>query len=205
MTTTDQIAELIRVNTALKEQLENTYRNFEQRVAETEAHYQKCRQSLDVLGNAEIEGAVRPAIFQGLLIDTGSSARNIGKGDFAQATFNATKRNKVYLHLRTPINLNEHDQMFRFHLRGYAYDVPKIIDEIIAGYCRKSGNKLVNVHTQGNMEPNVYVGSGGQINLRIFCASTYYLTLTVDCQRVGNGPLFERGSLHAVLSDNKEI
>ena len=115
---------------------------------------------------------------------------------------NAGSSGNTYLHLRTELDTTQHNKMFFYHLTGYSLGSSEFIDAKASGYCNAAvpTNSLNSINAEGTQGIAVYKGSDGLVYLRLLFTSTYYLTLSVDAMRVGNGDLYEKGSPTPIFS-----
>lgn len=106
----------------------------------------------------------------------------------------------IYMHFKLPVNINTHDQMFWFNIRGYSYGSATIVDETIVGYCYSPQRAVLNKAVFGNMSPGIYTDSTGNVIMRLKFPSVYVTTIRIDTMQVGIGGLFAVGSLKSKLS-----
>jgi hypothetical protein len=111
----------------------------------------------------------------------------------------------TYLHFKLPYNLKIDNKMYHLHIRGYAYGESKAVDATIVGYCYKNGNKLCYLNATGSHQPTSYVGSNNDIYARMYFPNKYYLTVTIDTIKVGNGTLLKSGDIEIIDSRNSTI
>jgi hypothetical protein len=161
-------------------------------------HEQRLDQQVqlrDIDGVMQNIGSIRKAVLQGFVANTTATAELTDpNGDFTVIPNLGTNAN-VYLHVKLPININTHAEMFWFHFTGYAFGASKIIDEQIVGYCYQPSKAIINVGVSGTMSPGVYADANGNVVLRILFSSVYYATVNVETMRVGNGRLFSKQEL----------
>lgn len=189
--------QLVESNRRMTEVFENKSNEIDQRVEQAEAKFEKWRNEKDVIGDPLGYGTMRMNILQGLVSQTRANAA-ISYGDFPRTDL-GTETN-VYMHFKTPLNINQHSEMFWFNIRGYSFGSAKIIDETITGYCYAANRVIMNKSAFGNFTPDSYADSAGNVILRILMPSIYYSTVRIDSMRVGNGRLFGVGDLTAKLS-----
>ncbi|WP_299005036.1 hypothetical protein [uncultured Shewanella sp.] len=202
---TEQTANLIESVTELTATVANKMGVIDNRMAQAEATFDEWRNQRDLHGEASEHGTVRMGILQGFVNTTdGLNSVNSGTGAFANVS-NLETRHNIYLHFKTPLNINTHAEMFWFNIKGYSYGSACIIDETIVGYCYKPNNKLINQSAFGSLNPSSYADVNGNVILRILLPSSYYTTCRVDTMRVGNGRLFNEGDLEAKFSLEEKI
>lgn len=117
------------------------------------------------------------------------------------ASFFSSKSEAGYLHLKTPFK-KEQANMIYLQFRGYGlYASSKIINDVASCYQYPNSNpNWVNV--KGDHEPVFYIGSDGHVYCRLTIDNFYYLTVSVDSTRVGNGDLVPVGSCEFVKTDS---
>ncbi|MBU2714249.1 phage tail protein [Zooshikella sp. WH53] len=151
-------------------------------------------------------GSVSRCVLQGIIYQTTTfedTSPPRSDGDFP--TIDLKTEKNVYCHFVTPFNLNQHNHMFLFNVRGYSYGSTKEIYEAIVGYCYAIDKKLLSSNTRGNCSPALYVDKYGNIIFSLFFASIYYTTIVIDSLLVGNGRTIYRGEMKAVLSLQDKI
>ncbi|WP_298770401.1 hypothetical protein [uncultured Shewanella sp.] len=199
---TEQTADLIESVTELTATVANKMGVIDNRMTQAEETFDEWRSQRDLHGDEAEHGTVRMGILQGFADRTMDSP--YGTGAFSGVPDLGTLGN-VYLHFKTPLNINTHAEMFWFNIKGYSYGSASVIDETIVGYCYKVQNKLINQSNFGNLSPASYADVNGNVVLRILLPSVYYTTCRVDTMRVGNGRLFKTGDLEAKFSLLEEI
>lgn len=162
------------------------------------AQFNEWRNLKDVEGDPDAAGTIRRNLFQGFVQGTSD---NVGVGAWGgfQKTDLASSLN-VYMHFRLPLNVNVNTEMFWFNIKGYSYGAAKIIEETFVGYCYQPLRTLQSSSTFGNMTPEIYVDTNGNIVMRILVPNVYYTTIRIDTMRVGNGRLFNLGDITTKLS-----
>ncbi|MBV4460017.1 hypothetical protein KVG96_18850 [Pseudomonas sp. COR58] len=160
--------------------------------------FNEWRNQKDVEGDPAALGTIRRNVLQGFVSGTGGLQGVGAVGSFTSTDLGTTAN--VYMHFKTPLNINVNSEMFWFNIKGYSYGTAKIIEETLVGYCYQPTRTLQNVSTFGNMTPSVYVDTNGNIVMRILLPSIYYTTVRIDTMRVGNGRLFNLGDLKPKLS-----
>lgn len=174
--------------------------------AEIAAHEQDLQATIDtrdIDGDVGYQGVVRRTIFQGFISGTDRLNANVS-GDFPTPPNFGTNAN-IYVHFKTPMNINRDSHMFWFNILGYVYGSSKIADETIVGYCYAVTKSLTNKSAVGNLSPDSYVDSNGNVILRLLLPSIYYTTLRIDTMQVGDGPLFEHGALEVKYSTTATV
>ncbi|WP_087693508.1 hypothetical protein [Pseudomonas sp. PE-S1G-1] len=166
------------------------------------AQFDEWRNQKDLEGDVNGFGTIRRNIFQGFVQSTQKNA-NTGlvpgsAGDLP--TIDLGSQEKVYLHLKTPLNINKHTEMFWFNIKGYNYGGAAIVEETIVGYCYAPSRGLLNKSAFGSFSPDSYVDSSGNVILRMLFPSIYFTTLRIDTMKVGNGRLFNVKDLVARFS-----
>jgi hypothetical protein len=172
---------------------------IDQKVATAQAQFDEWRQLKDVIGEPGDIGTMRMSIFQGHVYGTSAGIAS-GAGDFANKVPMLGTNSLVYFHFKTPLNVNVNSEMFWFNVRGYSYGSAKIIDEVFVGYCYSATRTVNSKACFGNLTPEVYVDTAGNVILRILMPDDYYTTVRVDTMRVGNGRLFKLDDLDVQLS-----
>ncbi|KJG55161.1 hypothetical protein UA38_21085 [Photobacterium kishitanii] len=204
MSLEQQIGALVKASENLTGAVNGKIGEIDNRMDSAEAQFDEWRNKKDVLGNESIAGAMRMSIFQGQVIGTGGVQGVGGVGGFSNPDDLGTSSN-VFLHFKTPLNVNRNSEMFWFNIRGYSYGTAKIIDETIVGYCYSVSRSLLNQNAFGNFTPASYADSNGNVILRIKCPALYFTTCRVDTMRVGNGRLFNLNDLKAKFSLSETV
>lgn len=202
MSLDQQVASLVKASNDLTGAVDGKIGQIDRRMAEAESRFDAWRQIKDVVGDPGGYGTMRMSVFQGFIHDTGGATGQggAGAGDFYGKIDSLGTNSKVYVHFRTPLNINKNNEMFWFNLRGYGYGSASIIDEIFVGYCYENNLKLTNEAAFGNRSPAVYVDTNGNVLLRILLPSSYYATMRMDTMRVGNGRLYAPGDFDVKVS-----
>ncbi len=151
----------------------------------------------DFLGDSDLPGVQRNAIFQGFI---NNSISGSGSGGFKSQDLASGSNVDRYLHFKTTINVHDQDTMFRFHMVGYSYGSGKIINEIFSGYCQSTSGRILNTDTQGTSNPFIYVGSDGDVFLRVNFYSTYHTTIRIDAMHIQPGKLLKYGDVQGFVS-----
>ena len=134
----------------------------------------------------------------------------LGDGGMGSTVINAAsfftgEKGSCYLHFKLPLKADINYDMIHLHIRGYAYGEAKIIDATLVGYCYKPRDNVINVETQGTHQPTLYKGSDKTIYARLYFPNCYFLTVTVDTTKVGNGKLFRRGDIEIIKSSQSTL
>jgi hypothetical protein len=185
---------------ALAQEVAGKMGQIDQKVASAEAQFDEWRQQKDIIGDPSQQGTMRMNVFQGFVVGTGVPYGVGGTGGFAGKVADLGSSENVYVHFKTPMNINTSDEMFWFNIRGYCYGSSSVIDETIVGYAYSPQRAIINKVGFGNMFPDSYVDSAGNVILRIKVPVAYYLTVRIETMRVGTGTLFEVGSFDAKVS-----
>ena len=199
MTIEQQISDLVTSSNQLTNAVENKVQEIDQKLVQAENKFDDWRNGRDILGEPLGYGTVKKAIFQGFIYRT-NEASVYGRGDFEGKVEPLGNDNLVYVHLKTPLNINVHSEMFWFNVQGYSYGSAKIINEIMVGYCYAGGNVLSSKSSFGELSPDSYTDTAGNVVLRLLLPNSYHSTMAVDTMRVGNGRLFNNGDLDVKLS-----
>ncbi len=165
------------------------------------ANFDLWRSEKDVIGLKNIHGSVRNAIFQGVVYETDEKiSQPFGSGGFTGKVPALNTRGQVYLHFKTPMNVNNDSNMYHFSIQGYSYGNATVINEIIVGYCFKDSKSIINKSSFGSLSPDSYADGSGNVILRVLIPNSYYTTIKIDTMYVGNGRLFDTGDLDVKLS-----
>ncbi|MCX4026628.1 hypothetical protein H0A36_00490 [Endozoicomonas sp. SM1973] len=197
------ISRLVEASNKLTSIVDGKISQIDQLLQDAESKFDTWREQRDILGDINKHGVFKSNIFQGHIYSTHDANYISSAGDLPIEDLGTT--DNVYVHFKTPLNINKHSEMFWFNIRGYSYGSASIINETIAGYCYKTNLDLISMDNHGNMSPEAYKDSKGNVVLRIFLPNCYYTTISIDTMRVGNGRLFENGDLIAKLSLAKNI
>ena len=165
------------------------------------------KKNKDIIGNDNIDGAVRTAIFQGSIYHTDSVTYGIaphGYGDFEGHVDDLLDAKDIYLHLCTPYNIKRDDEFFLFHVRGYIYGAAKLINVEYGGYCYTRHSRLHREIARGDGSPAIYTDANGNVVLRMLLSSTYHVFLCVDSMKC-YGPLLPDGCLTPKLSKSEAV
>lgn len=201
MSLTQDIANVVQAAENMTATVTGKMGQIDQRMDAAEAEFDVWRSEKNVTGDIAVHGAMRMNIFQGFVHSTGAPYGFGGDtGGFAGKIDDLGTSANVYLHFKTPMNVNTRSEMFWFNIRGYCYGAAKIIDEVLTGYCYGTTNSLIHKANSGSMSPDSYTDSAGNVILRILVPNTYYNTVSIDTMRVGNGRLFNAGDLEVKVS-----
>ncbi|EPB5741432.1 hypothetical protein ACRQNN_006085 [Pseudomonas aeruginosa] len=196
-----QIAALVTAANNLTAAVDSKIGAIDTRMDTAEAEFELWRNEKDLEGDPGLDGTIRRNIAQGYISSTGGTHTMQGAtGIFTAVDLGSSV--SVYIHIKLPLNINLHDRMFWINIKGYSYGSAKIIDETLVGYCYASGHQLTNKSAFGNMTPDLYVDSNGNVVARLLVPNIYVTTIRVDCMKVGGafGVLFDVGQLVAKLS-----
>lgn len=179
------------------------------KIAEVEIQFSSALQEFEnwkseagITGDKDTQGAISLNIAQGHVADT-LTAQYSATGDFTPTDLGS--RANVYLHFKTPLNVNENNEMFWFNIKGYSFGSASAINETIAGYCYSANQNISNKVAVGTFNPDSYTDTAGNVILRIKIPDIYYTTIKVDSMKVGNGRLFKLGDLTAEMSLLSEL
>lgn len=200
MSVEQQLANAVQATNNLTAAVNNKIGQIDQRMADAEAEFDAWRNLKDVIGDPAGQGTMRLNILQGVIIGTGAPYPVGGSGDFSGKMTDLGSSANVYVHFKTPMNVNTSDEMFWFNIRGYCYGASAVIDETIVGYAYNPQRNIINKASFGNMFPDSYKDTAGNVILRIKLPVAYYTTLRIDTMRVGTSTLFEVGSLDVKVS-----
>lgn len=145
---------------------------------------------------------------------TGSGDR--GSRALGVANVFTAERGEKFVHFKTPLRTDTHNEMFHFHVTGYSLLASSLIDCFIAGYCYKDNNESIErvafagtnapYDAAGNPLPPVYLSSDGFVVCRIkLPVDAYHTTAVLDAMKVGNGRLFAVDSIDVIVSDQEAI
>ncbi len=201
MSLESEVAALVGAADALTAVVKDKISQIDQRVGDAEQEFEGWLQQKDIVGEIGANGTQRVGIFQGLLFGVGAPFGVGGDGGFEGKVSDLGSSDNVYVHFKVPLNVNTSDRMYRFDIKGYCYGSSSIIDETIVGYVYADTKSIVNKASFGDMFPDSYADSAGNLILRIKLPVAYFVTVRVDnmCVESG-GVLFERGSLDVKMS-----
>ncbi|MBD1582494.1 hypothetical protein [Pseudoalteromonas sp. S16_S37] len=134
----------------------------------------------------------------------------IGDGNFGTRAINVARYftgsgGKANLHFKLPLKADTDHDMFHLKIYGYAYGEAKIVESTLVGYCYKPSNNVINIEVNGTHSPHLYKGSDGYIYARLSFETFYYLTVSVDTMRVGNGRLLKHGDIEIIRSEQETL
>lgn len=201
-----QIAALVTAANNLTGSVNAKIGGIDARMNAAEAEFDEWRNQKDFEGEPGLDGTIRRNIAQGYISGTGVPNKPSGaSGIFKDVDLGSSQN--VYIHLKLPLNLNIDNRMFWINVKGYSYGSASIIDETFVGYCYSAERKLLNKNTFGNMSPELYADSNGNIVARMLLPNIYVTTIRVDCMRVGGGfgILFNVGDLSCKLSLSETV
>jgi hypothetical protein len=170
------------------------------------AQFNEWRNQKDLEGTVNGYGTIRRNILQGFINSSLRDQNGVlypAYGDLKGVDL-GTNLN-VYLHIKTPLNINTNAEMFWFNIKGYNYGGAAIIEETIVGYSYAPTRSLQNKASFGNFTPDSYADSAGNVILRLKFPNVYYTTLRIDTMKVGNGRLFNVGDLVPVFSLSEKV
>ncbi|TMO67473.1 hypothetical protein [Pseudoalteromonas aurantia] len=139
-----------------------------------------------------------------------SSLSIIGDGGHGTRAINVAhlftpEQGATFVHIKLPLKADTNHEMFHLKVSGYAYGEAKLVDATLVGYCYKPRDNVININTAGSHSPHLYKGADGYIYGRLTFTSQYYLTLSIDTMRVGNGRLFKHGDIELIRSDAETL
>ncbi|MFC0119033.1 hypothetical protein ACFFK7_14070 [Pseudoalteromonas xiamenensis] len=171
------IANLIDASNNLTTIVDNKIQSIDARVIKQAQEVEEAMKRLQTIGTG------------------GVGTRAIGVCNYFTA-----QHGSAFIHLKLPLKLSLHNEMFRLDVTGYAYGEAKPVDSVFVGYCYKNGNGLVNTNCSGSHSPHIYRGSDDHVYCRLTFPTQYFLTLSVDTIRVGNGRLLKHGEIELINS-----
>lgn len=200
-----QIAALVQASNNLTAAVDGKIGEIDKEMDEALAQFEGWRNLKDVIGDPAGFGTMRMNILQGHIYGTGGEqgASVSDEGSFQATDLGSSEH--VYVHFKVPLNVNINSEMFWFNVKGYSYGTAKIIDETIVGYCYSPVLDITSKSSFGNMTPDVYKDSNGNVVLRLLIPNIYFTTIRVDTMRVGNGRLFNVGDLKTKLSLSQTV
>lgn len=196
---TQQTAALIQSVNNMTETVAGKMGQIDKRVDAAEEQFDEWRNKKDIVGEPGLHGTMRMSIFQGLVVGTGGTQGVAGHGHFEGKLADLGSSDEVYVHFKTPMNVNVDHSMFWFSIRGYSYGTAKIVDETIVGYCYSPSRTIINKSAFGGFNPESYADSSGNVILRIKVPAIYFTTIRIDTMKVGSS-LFGLGSLTPKVS-----
>lgn len=146
----------------------------------------------------EVAQSVRAEVFRlgGSTIGVNGDG-SIGSVVINAANFFTHKLGAGRVIITLPLNVNKHSEMFSLKINGYAYGLLRNVSQEVSGYCFSVSKSLINTASSGaSTFPVVFsVSPVGDVQIELTFASLYFLTLSIDTIRVGNGRLLKRGSI----------
>lgn len=155
--------------------------------------------------------------FYGKLVGENSTAQpTLGDGGYGSVRMRVARAayysgSYSYIHIKTKLRHTANSthgavsEMYRVHIKGYAYSNGAGIDSVCVGYVYGGGNYLgsTNIHTRsGCRTVSQYMSSDGYLTFTI-AANGYYSTFTLDWERHGgNGQLRDNTSIISVALGN---
>lgn len=147
----------------------------------------------------------------GTVID-GNSSGELGRGarSFGIDSFYTEIDGAGFIHVKTTLRPDTHNEMFHITLNGYVLGQSEIINNVFAGYCYHGGGNVVTFTSEVGAQlpdslPGIYVSSDGFLTFRIQMTSLYGTTMVVDSMRVGNGRLFTGADIQIIQSELEAI
>ncbi|QTL34090.1 hypothetical protein [Pseudoalteromonas viridis] len=175
------IASLVEASEALTSTVDNKIQSIDSTVSSKMAEVNSALDDLRTIGGG------------------GVGTRAIG---VANIYTQAGGKNNV--HLKLPLKLTEHNEMFHITVTGYGYGEGKLVSATFTGYCFKDSDILTNMECTGTHNPMIYRGRDNHVYCRLSFETTYFLTLSVDTMRVGNGRLIKHGDIEVIFSKNED-
>jgi len=193
-----KIGELVTATDSLTAVVNGKISQIDTRMDVARAEFDEFRSKKDMVGLVGASGSVQLNVFQGGVWGTGGPQNTGSSCGFSVVDLGTS--DNIYMHFKLPVNINTHDQMFWFNIRGYSYGSATIVDETIVGYCYSPQRAVLNKAVFGNMSPGIYTDSTGNVIMRLKFPSIYVTTIRIDTMQVGIGGLFAVGSLKSKLS-----
>jgi len=117
-----------------------------------------------------------------------------------------------YIHIKTPF-LKSQNRMYCIRAQGYAYNGPpsrggSFVDLIWTGYLYSTSIIHTSNHDpSGNLNPTQYISANSPYNLylRFGPLDPYYLTITINSIRVGNGTVLYPGDITITASTTASL
>ncbi|KPA92732.1 hypothetical protein ACMGT0_07720 [Pseudomonas sp. RHF3.3-3] len=198
-----KIGELVSAADGLTKVVDGKIAQIDARMDVARAEFDDFRNRKDMVGAPGVQGTLLMNIFQGGVWGTGGAVGKGVSGGFSQVDLGSSVN--VYMHFRLPFNINKHDQMFWYNIRGYSYGGAAIVDETIVGYCYSPQRAVINQAVFGNMSPAIYTDSLGNVVIRLKFPNIYVTTVRIDTMQVGVGGMTPVGSLQAKLSLTEKV
>lgn len=198
-----KIGELVTAADSLTKVVDGKIAQIDDRMNVARAEFDEFRNKKDMVGVPGEQGTVLMNVFQGGVWGTGGPQNAGASGGFTEVDLGTSVN--VYMHLKLPMNINTHDQMFWFNIRGYSYGSATIIDETIVGYCYSPQRAVLNKAVFGNMSPDIYTDAKGNVVIRLKFPNIYVTTIRIDTMQVGIGSLIPIGSIKSKLSLTEKV
>lgn len=173
------------------------------RMDQARAEFDDYRNKKDMIGLAGEQGTMLMNVFQGGVWGTGGPVNVGGSGGFPITDLGQSTN--VYMHFKLPLNINKHDSMFWFNIRGYSYGSAAIVDETIVGYCYSPQRAVLNQAVFGNMTPAIYTDTVGNVVMRLKFPNVYVTTVRIDTMQAGVGQMAKVGDIVAKLSLTEKV
>jgi len=119
-------------------------------------------------------------------------------------SFDENGLDDLYIHIKTKLRQDRDNKMFWFKVYGYAERNAQSVEATFSGYVYHEGDAILLKSAIGSHEPYIYLSSDGYLTFRLK-VNPYYLTLSVDGMRVGNGDMPQRGDLTFIPSVDETI
>jgi len=193
-----KIGDLVTAADNLTTAVNGKISQIDNRMDVARAEFDDFRSKKDMVGVVGAAGSVQLNVFQGGVWGTGGPQKTGASGGFSIVDLGTSA--EVYMHFKLPVNINTHDQMFWFNIRGYSYGSASIVDETVVGYCYSPQRAVLNKSVFGNMSPGIYTDASGNVIMRLKFPSIYVTTIRIDTMQVGIGGLFAVGSIQSKLS-----
>ncbi|MCB2254673.1 hypothetical protein [Pseudomonas chlororaphis] len=198
-----KIGDLVTAADSLTKVVDGKIAQIDDRMNVARAEFDEFRNKKDMVGVIGAQGTVLMNVFQGGVWGTGGP-QNVGaSGGFSDVDLGTSEN--VFMHLKLPMNINVNDQMFWFNIRGYSYGSATIVDETIVGYCYSPQRAVLNKAVFGNMSPEIYTDTKGNVVIRLKFPNIYVTTVRIDTMQVGVGALIPVGSIKSKLSLTEKV
>lgn len=201
----DQVSALVSAANNLTGVVSGKVSEIDQRMVSAEGQFDAWRQLKDVVGEPNWLATMRMNVFQGRILGSGVPYGVGGDGHFANKVDDLGQSNNIYIHFKTPMNINTTDKMFWFNIRGYSYGTAQIIDETIVGYAYRPQGAIISKSSFGTFSPDSYSDPSGNVVLRILIPNLYLTTIRIDTMDVSGTGVFPVGSLDVRVSLVDEV
>ncbi|MBU6956367.1 hypothetical protein KRR23_01215 [Pseudomonas sp. CVAP len=198
-----KIGDLVTAADNLTKTVDGKVAQIDSRMDAARAEFDDYRNKKDMVGLVGAQGTVQMNVFQGGVWGTGGPQNTGASGGFSEVDLGTSVN--VYMHLKLPVNINTHDQMFWFNIRGYSYGSATIIDETIVGYCYSPQRAVLNKAVFGNMSPDIYTDVKGNVVIRLKFSNIYVTTVRIDTMQAGIGAMIPVGSIKSRLSLTEKV